>query len=596
MAASPLSGVSLNLVESVADAAALMSWLSQRRPDECIAIDTESGGLSPERDALRLVQVGDGRTGWAIPWERWGGVVLEILRAWRGRWITHNGVFDWRFIEHHTGFELPWDRLDDTLTMARLDDPTRANGLKPLSKKLIDRRAVAGQQALDDGMRANGWTWATVPIDYPPYWAYGSLDPVLTTHLHNYFSPVIEETCPEAYSLERSANRLCALMMRSGMLIDVPYVERSVEQFNTSSAEIRSWLKSRHKITSPKSGGQIRRAFENLGQEILFWTDRNAPQFDKDALSFYEKEGQNGAVKQLAKLIRAVRHIEDIRDRYSKKFLELRDSDGVIHCNINVMGARTGRMSVSDPALQQLPRDDKVIRGSFVPRPGHVFITCDLDQVEARLLAALSRDPGLIQAFHEADTTGPDFFTVVARALYRDESIVKDDSRRQLTKNSVYTKAFGGGLERLRITAGVTLEEGAAFEEMFNSRFPGMKKLMGRLEADAKVAIRRGMRGGVRLEDGRFLPCDEGREYATLNYYIQGTAARRMKVFLAHMDAAGLTEFMRLVVHDEIILEVPVDQAEEVLKTVEACMTDRDSYSVPLTAGGSVLTERWQKT
>jgi DNA polymerase-1 len=153
------------------------------------------------------------------------------------------------------------------------------------------------------------------------------------------------------------------------MLLDVPYVEKSIADFDTKSTQIRAWLKSAHKITSPKSSGQIARAVEACGQKILFHTDRGAPQFDKDALKFYADHGENTAVRQLAQYIRAVRHIEDIRDRYSAKFLELRDANDIIHCNVNVMGARTGRMSVSDPALQQLPRDDKVIRGSFIPRP-----------------------------------------------------------------------------------------------------------------------------------------------------------------------------------------------------------------------------------
>ncbi len=596
MTTSPLIDVRLHLVESVSDAVAFKTWLGERREGP-LAVDTETSGLSPYRDRLRLIQFGDLNQGWAIPWDQWGGVALEAFREYDGDWVAHNGIFDWQFITEHTGHEIPWERLHDTLTMARLDDPTRSNGLKPLATKLLDRYAATGQRELDEGMRTNKWDWGTVPIDYPPYWIYGALDPVETAHLHKHFAPRIAATCPEAYSLERAANRICTLMMRSGLQLDVPYVEKSILEFDIKSAEIREWLKTAHKITSPKSSGQIAKAMEKLGQENLFWTDRGAPQFDKDALAFYAKAGENTAVRQLAAYLRAVRHIEDIRDRYSMKFLELRDVFDVVHCNVNVMGARTGRMSVSDPALQQLPRDDKVIRGSFIPRPGHVFISCDLDQVEARLLAHLSEDEGLIQAFREADTVGPDFFTVVARSLYGDDTITKEDVRRQMTKNSTYAKAYGGGREKLRMTAGVdTLEEIDAFEAMFNSRFPGMKRLMGRLESGAKAAFRSGARGGVRLEDGRFLPCDQGKEYATLNYDIQGTAAIYMKRTLVNMDAAGLTDMLRLVVHDEAILEVPTGQAEDVLHTVQECMTDRENFRVPLTAGGKILTERWVKS
>lgn len=594
MTTSPLADVELHLVESVEDAVAFKNWLGERREGP-LGLDTETSGLAPARDVLRTIQFGDRHHGWTIPWRQWGGVAMEAFQQYDGEYVAHNSPFDWQFIAEHTGYEVPWERLHDTLTLARLHDPTADNRLKPLNRRYVDKQAAVGQQELDEGMSANCWTWATVPIDFPPYWIYASLDPVETVHLFPHLISRIETTCPEAYSLERAANRLCTKMMRKGMLLDVPYVESSISDFDAKSSQIRGWLKSAHKITSPKSSAQIAKALEALGQKILFYTDKGAPQFDKDALGFYEKFGENTAVRQLAQYIRAVRHLEDIRDRYSAKFLELRDSHDILHCNINVMGARTGRMSVSDPALQQLPRDDKMIRGSFIPRPGYVLISCDLDQVEARILAHLSEDPGLIAAFHEADTVGPDFFTLVSRTLYDDPTLAKTDPRRQLTKNSVYAKAYGGGQEKIVQTSGASPEQVAHFDHMFDTRFPGMRKLMNRLEGDARAAFRARERGGVRLSDGRFLPCDKGKEYAALNYNIQGEAALYFKKCLVNMDAAGLTDMLRLVVHDEAILEVPIDQADEVLKVVQDCMTDRTTYRVPLTAGGTIMTERWQK-
>lgn len=594
MVTSPLADVQLHLVESTDEAAEMMRWLGERR-EGLLGLDTETSGIAPSRDVLRTIQFGDARRGWTVPWQQWGGVALEAFRRYDGEYVAHNSPFDWQFIAEHTGYEIPWERLHDTLTMARLDDPTRDNRLKQLNRRFVDPNAAVGQSELTEGMAANGWDWGTVPIDYPPFWVYSSLDPVETVHLEPHLSSRVNATCPEAYSLERAANRICTNMMRTGLQLDVPYVEKAVDEFDTTSTQIRSWLSSTHKITSPKSSAQIARAFEQLDQKIVFYTDRGAPRFDKDAMEYYAKAGENGAVRQLVQYIRAVRHVEDIRDRYAAKFLDLRDASGVIHCNINVMGARTHRMSIDTPALQQLPRDDKVIRGSFVPRPGYVFISCDLDQVEARLLAHLSGDTGLIHAFHEADTVGPDFFTVVARTLYNDPSITKGDIRRQMTKNSVYAKAYGGGREKIAMMSGASMDGVDTFEAMFDARFPGMKRLMTRLERAAKEAFASGGRGGVQLSDGRFLPCDRGKEYATLNYAIQGEAARFMKLCLINLDAAGLTHMLRLPIHDEVLLEAPVEQAEEILRIVQDCMTDRQSYRVPLTAGGTILKERWAK-
>ena len=591
---SPLADVSLHLVESIDDAMALKRWLGERH-DGVIAFDTESGGLSPWKTELRMVQVGDKRTGWAIPFERWGGVALEILQSYDGDLAAHNGIHDWKFLSVKAGLDLPWHRIDDTLTLARIDDPARANGLKPLGSSLIDRRAVAGQKALDEGMAANRWNWATVPINYPPYWIYSALDPVITSHLHGYLKPRVMASAPEAYDLERAANRICTKMMMKGMQLDVPYIEQAISVYEETSEKIRDWLTKAHQITSPVSAGQIRRAFERLGQEILFFTTTGQPQFTKNTLGFYMSNGQNEAVKQLAKYLLAVRKADKFPRDYLHKFLNMRDAGDILRMSINVMGAITSRMSVSEPPLQQLSRDEKTIRGSIVPRPGMVFISCDLDQVELRMIADASGDEGLINAVKEADATGTNIFLIIGRDMYG-EQITKADPRYTSLKAFVYARAYGAGPDALAETAGIPAETVQRIEALFNKNFPGMRRLSERLLHDALSMKQRGERAGVPLPSGRFIPLKPGQEYAALNYRIQGPAAEDMKRALVNMDACGLGDNLVLPIHDEALLEVPEAEAEEALKIVESCMTDRENYAVPLTAGGSILPERWVKS
>lgn len=591
---SPLADVSLHLVETIDDAMALKRWLGERH-DGVVAFDTESGGLSPWKSDLRMVQVGDKRTGWAIPFERWGGAAIEVLTTYEGDLAAHNGIHDWKFLSVQAGVDLPWHRIDDTLTLARIDDPARANGLKPLGSSLIDRRAVAGQKALDEGMSANRWNWATVPIDYPPYWIYSALDPVITSHLHGYLKPRVMATAPEAYDLERAANRICTKMMMKGMLLDVPYIEAAIAEYEKVGTQIREWLIKAHRITSPASAGQIRRAFERLGQEILFWTATGQPQFTKSTLGFYMKDGQNEAVKQLAKYLLAVRKADKFPRDYLHKFLNMRDAGDVLRMSINVMGAITSRMSVSEPPLQQLSRDEKMIRGSIIPRPGMAFISCDLDQVELRMIADASADDGLINAIKEADATGTNVFLVIGREMYG-EKITKADPRYTQLKAFVYARAYGAGPDTLAETAGIPADTVRHIEELFNKNFPGMRQLADRLLYEAMSMKRRGERPGVRLSSGRFIPLKPGQEYAGLNYKIQGPAAEYMKRSLVDMDAAGLGDNLLLPIHDEALLEAPIEDSEEVLRIVESCMTNREDYAVPLTAGGSILPERWVKS
>jgi|SRR5579859_139547 len=586
-----LSGVELTLVQSIDDAMALKRWIGERREGQ-IAVDTESAGLNPHLHGLRLVQFGDMHRGWAIPWERWGGVVLEIMNAYEGRWTMHNGVFDWRFIQHHTGYKADWDRYDDTLTLAKLDDPVRPAGLKPLGDKLVDKTATAGQKLLHEGMQKHGWGWDTVPLDFPPYWIYAALDTVITAHLEQILKPQVVEECPMAYDLELATNRICANMMMHGMRIDEAYIAEARQKFKDFSVATREWLKTAHGITSPMSGGQLAKAFSSMGVEPLSYTDAGAPQYNKENLTAYQGPRYPDHVRELAKYVLHVRHAEKMINSYLDNFLELADSDGLVHPSINTLAARTGRMSVTDPALQTLPRDDKVIRGAFVPAEGHVWISCDLDQVEARLAAHFSRDEGLINAFLEADRPGGlDFFCGVASTIFSD-NVVKGDPRRQTTKNVVYGSLYGAGAAKMAETAGVAYEQMAPVKEAFDARFPGLKSMSERLTNEAmghKVPH-------IRTPLGRKLVADKGREYTQVtNALIQGHAAEYMKQALINMDAAGLGDFMRLPIHDEILLEVPRDQAEEVLRVVQDCMTDRKNYEVPITAGGGIMEERWRK-
>jgi hypothetical protein len=187
-----LSGVQLHLVNTVDEAMQFMTWLSERRPEDVIALDTETGELpgnprddafSPWRGQLRLVQVGDGMTAWAIPWDGWNGVFHEAMEKFQGQIVCHNIAFEARWFGVKSKFKFPWHRAHDTMIQAHIIDPLGPGALKTLTSKHVDRRASSLQSQLDEGMTTNGWTWGTVPIEYQPYWAYGALDCILTVRL-----------------------------------------------------------------------------------------------------------------------------------------------------------------------------------------------------------------------------------------------------------------------------------------------------------------------------------------------------------------------------------------------------------------------------
>lgn len=591
-----LDHVDLRLVDSVEEAVNFKRFLGQRRPRKFLGIDSESSGLNPylPGEKLRTVQIGDETAGWVIPWERWGGVAVEAVREWDGDWGLHNAPHDQQWFKEHGGFELPWDRIHETMIQVALKEPLKPKGLKPVSEELIGKQALAGEKLLKKGMQEQGWTWATVPFDFMPYVVYSAIDPILVDIIDQEFRPWIEANASRAYDLERGTQRVCTRMMQRGMMLDIPYVNEARSKLEDYAQKARAWLKGNHGVSSPNSGAQLRRAMEGHGQEILFFTAGGAPQFDKNALTFYKVEGQNEYVRQIADCVLKIRHAEKIIGSYFDNFLKFQDANGIIHASINTLAARTGRMSVTSPALQTLHRDDKIVRGSFVPRPGHVFITCDLNQVEARMAAHFTEDRGLVESFLRAESEGTDFFCELGELIFG-EPISKKDPRRNMVKTIVYRTNYGGGenIEAMALTAEVPYLQMAHAKENFDASFPGVK---AELERTAAVAKRRSPPHLFSPYGRRFL-LDRGQEYTQgFNARIQGHAAEYFKRSLLDMDAAGIGEYLVLVVHDEVIAEVPEEMAADVQKVIEECMTDRTNYRVPITADSSILTERWKKT
>lgn len=258
------------------------------------------------------------------------------------------------------------------------------------------------------------------------------------------------------------------------------------------------------------------------------------------------------------------------------------------------MGARTGRMSIQNPALQTLPKGDDVVRRAFLPKDDdHVIITSDLDQVEFRMFATMSGDPNLIQLFLRADATGSDPFTEIGREVYNDPSMVKSDKRRNLIKGVVYGRLYGAGVAKQAITAGVPEEQMRAVSDAFDTRYPGMQLFQKAVEQKGLERLQEEGQGYVTTWTGRRLPCDEDRVYTLVNYLVQGGAAEIFKSNLVKLDQADLTDLLIVPVHDEIVLNAPREDAEEVKELVRKCMTTTDGWSVPLTADADGPMENW---
>lgn len=597
-----LADVQLNLVDSVEKAEKFMTWLSQRRPMNAIAIDTETGelpgrptkdALSPWHGRLRLVQVGDAQTGWSIPWDEWSGVFYEAMEKFDGPIVCHNIAFEAKWFDIHSRWSMPWQRAHDTMIMSQIIDPIGSAALKKLTAQYVDSKAAALQTHLDNSLHENGWTWGTVPVNFEPYWAYGALDPVLTMRLFEQFW----EKCGTGgiysvpYELEMATRKIATRMELNGARVDLDYSQKKFDELTSYGESVRKWGFETYG-GSITSNIQLVRIFEKLGAEITETTPSGQKSASKDQIKMLLRDG-SPEVQQLADVVLKQRKADKLANTYFKNFLE-GNIDGIVHPSIRTLAARTGRMSITDPALQTLPSGDATVRRAFIPKDeDHLIISSDLDQVEFRLTANLSQDQDLINLFNEADRTGGDVFTEIMRQVYQDPTAQKSDNRRKLIKGVVYGKLYGAGVTTMALTAGVSDAQMKSVVDAFDQNYPGVRYMAQSIEDAGMKRLRSEGVGYVKTKTGRRLPCDDDRVYSLTNYLIQASAAEIFKQNLIKLDQADLTEFLIVPVHDEIVLNVPKDNVTDIMETVRECMTTRDGWDVPLTAGVDGPFENW---
>jgi DNA polymerase-1 len=317
------------------------------------------------------------------------------------------------------------------------------------------------------------------------------------------------------------------------------------------------------------------------------FTPSGKPKLSEDVLETLD----HPVARQATRLFKLTKH----RKAYIAALQELADADGVVHCSIRALGARTGRMSVSRPPLQQLPRQ-QAIRDAFIPREGRSLILADYDQIEMRLLAHFSGDPTMIAAIRRGDELtaagydGWDLHSANARAIFGiPEGAPVPKDQRQASKQGGFAEVYGAGTNRFAMTMNVDIGVAAQFKAQYNATFPGVGEFKRRVER----TLRERMPDPYLISPyGRIHRVDLQKAYKGTNYLIQGTAADVLKDRLVAMRHAGLGEFMTLPIHDEVMLDVPNDLVADVVHTLRSEMPLPDKFAVPLTVGVDVV-DRW---
>lgn len=588
---SPLERVQLRRVDDLDDAREFIDWFSNLGADEPIGVDTETTGFKWHgSDHVRTVQVGNEEVGWFLRWDRWSGLFESLLRLHDAPIDMMNAKFDFAFLRK-AGVVLRKELIRDVGVMSHVLEPHMSRALKNQAARHIDARANALQHELDEaiGTRSD-WTWGTIPYDFKPYWTYGALDPVLTTLLRAHHLPLVETRSPRAYEVENAFQWVALQAETYGTHVDVDYARAHLDKFTAYCSQVESWCQAEYGI-KPGSNQAVVRKLQELGY---------------DSAAYFSGRTASGAVALDAGVLEAIDHplaqsvlrrrqLQKIASTYLRFYVTNADANGLIHPSINTVGALTGRMTMSEPNFQNLPVRGtnpgvKVVRNCVVSRPGNTLIMVDFDQVEMRGLAIDSGDAGLRAAFE----TGEDFFVEISRMVFDDPTLVKTDPRRQPVKNGMYARIYGAGLVKQAATAGVSVDQMRFVSNSLNVKFPGIETYARHVIDEA---IRRARdEGGLAYTTcsltGQRFYAERGKEYALVNYKIQGWAAKLLKLKALELDAAGLGQYIILFVHDEIIFDVPNDLVRDAVHTIQKIMNDDTMFPVAIRASVSTG-QRW---
>lgn len=582
--------IKLHRIESLDEAFEMKRWLGERRPGQWVAVDTESTGLDWWRDDLRTVQFGDRHDGWCIEWDQWAGLVHELIGMYQGPVGYWNIKHDVHFLEHN-GVNVNRARSYDGRAMAHLQNPWRPTALKKTAVRILGPWADFGQQQLKESMMRGGWDYRTVPIE--AMWEYAAFDTCITAQCIEELWPGIQQSYSEIYDLELASTMVLCDMERRGLMTDREWMVKHSDQWQENADKCAVALRNFY-IGNPASDRQVIQALQDtIGWTPIVFTEKGNISLDKDVLA--------GISHPIADLVLEYRTNEKFQ-KYVQQHLELAGPDGRLHCSVNPLGARTGRMSVSRPSMQNLPTGDDRIRGGFVAEEEQVIISADYDQIEGRIFAHYSGDKNMIESIRYGDYMtslgydGYDLHSMAARIVFgigSDQAVPK--KLRSQTKTVQFGKIYGSGIERFAANSGLTLDEARNVVGVYEEQFPETRKIGGFQGRVTERLYQREKSDGeafVLTAYGRKEPCWPSQAYKAVNYLIQGTAADVLKDRIVALSKTWVGQHMRLPVHDEILFSVPETAMVDAIQTIRQVMPERERFVVPLTVDVEAV-RRW---
>ena len=583
--------------EAILDEAALSRWLEKLHQAELVSLDTETTSL----DALQAKLVG---ISFAVsaheaaylplnhhyagaPSQLAEAEVLARLKPWledpAKAKVGQNLKYDKHVFANH-GIALR-GIVHDTLLQSYVLESHKPHDMDSLALRHLGVKTIAYEEVAGKGAKQIGFDQVTVERATE----YAAEDADVTLQLHQALFPQVERDGKLAYvyrQIEMPVLEVLFTMERNGVLLDTALLDAQSRELGQKMLELEQQAFQAagqpFNLNSPKQIQEI--LFDRLALPVVKKTPGGAPSTDEEVLQ------QLALDYPLPKILLDYRGLAKLKSTYTDKLPRMVDSrTGRVHTSFSQAVAVTGRLSSSDPNLQNIPvrtPEGRRIREAFIAAPDHVVVSADYSQIELRIMAHLSQDAGLLKAFAE----GLDVHRATAAEIFGVAPAEVSSEQRRYAKVINFGLIYGMSVFGLAGQLGV--ERGAAqtYMDRYFARYPGVADYMQRTREQAR------QQGYVETVFGRRLWLPEikssngarrqGAERAAINAPMQGTAADLVKLAMVAvqdwLEVEKLASRLVLQVHDELVLEVPQAEVARVQARLPELMCGVARLAVPL--------------
>jgi len=576
----------------------LDAWLAKLRKAELVAFDTETTSLDPMRAQLvgLSFSVKAGEACYIPVGHDYPGAPRQldlaetlhtlqpILEDAKRPKVGQHAKYDCNVLSNY-GIEVRGIAFDTMLESYVLNATANRHDMDTLAKRWLGHDTIHYEDVTGKGAKQISFS----QVDIETACRYSAEDADVTLRLHHALWPRLQEqpSLEKVFTgIEMPLVPVLARMEQRGVLVDIAALRRQSNELgkrmHALQTEMQRIAGREFNVDSPKQLQAL--LFDELGLPIVVKTPTGQPSTNEEALEAIA--GQH----ELPRMILDYRQFAKLRSTYSDKLPEMvNPRTGRVHTSYHQAAVATGRLSSTDPNLQNIPvrtEEGRRIREAFIAPEGWRVLAADYSQIELRIMAHMSGDPGLTNAFrHDQDVhraTAAEVFGVAPDTVTADQ--------RRVAKMINFGLMYGMSAHGLAQRLGIPRGEAAEYVQRYFERYPGVKAYMDLTRARAKSE------GYVETLFGRRLYLDyihsrnaaqrAGAERAAINAPMQGTAADIIKRAMAAIDGwlleRGDDAHMLMQVHDELVFEVREDALDAVRDGVRIRMQGAAELDVPL--------------